>query len=278
MRNRDLQTGLLIPLFVLLIPFGGASMARMVRTGARPSALSLAVVAVPGAFAVFHNQALLTEEKLPSIGLSYSNPFFISGYYENSLSLVCPLRSEVVAMSLSQSGVADYRESSIGIALAKNLSGKLAAGIHLNYFDLSLPEAGRHKGSFQADAGVRLRLSGNLLFGLHFSHLASSSIETMNYHVVFPLIIRGGASCRLTERILLAGESIYERMAGIGFRVGTEYNLRQSYWIRAGIATNPFQHSFGFGYRMKNFQLDFALVHHEILGFSPVFSIDINLK
>ena len=100
-------------------------MERIVQAGARSSALSLAVVAVPGSFAVFHNQALLTEEKHFSIGLGYYNPFFISGYYENSLSLVCPLRSEVVALALSQTGVAGYKESAVGLALAKNLSGKL---------------------------------------------------------------------------------------------------------------------------------------------------------
>ena len=278
MRNRDLQTGLLFLSFVLMIPMEDVAMDRTVQTGARAAALACAVVAVPGTFAVFHNQALLAGEHFPAVGLNCSNPFFISGYFENSLSLVFPLHTEVVAEGLSQTGIAGYRESTFGFSLAKKMNGKISAAIHFNYFDLNLPEAGRHKGSCQADAGLGFQVSSHLLLGLHFHNLAATPIETLNDHLTFPMIVRVGASCQLSEQILLAGESICEKISGAGFRFGAEYWLQKCFWIRAGLATNPFLHSVGFGYRFKEFLVDFALVHHEYLGFSPVFSLSMNFR
>ena len=278
MRNRDLQTGLLFLSFVLMIPMEDLAMDRTVQTGARAAALACAVVAVPGTFAVFHNQALLTGEHFPGVGLSFSNPFFISGYFENSLSLVFPLHAEVVAVGLSQTGIAGYRESTLGFSLAKKLTDKISAAIHFNYFDLNLPETGRHKGSCQADAGLGFQVSGRLLLGLHVHNLAATTIETLNDHLAFPTIVRVGASCQLSERILLTGETIYEKKCGTGFRFGTEYWLQKCFWIRTGLATNPFLHSVGFGYQFKEFMVDFALVHHEYLGFSPVFSLSMNFR
>ena len=154
MRNRDLLSGLLVPLLLLMIPLGSTAVERMSRAGARAAALSLAVVAVPGSFTVFQNQAFLTEEKAPSVSVSYTNPYSIPGYHENYLSLVCPIQSEFFALALSQTSLAGYKESSLGISLAKKLSGRLSAGILFNFYDLNFPEEGSHKGSVQADAGL----------------------------------------------------------------------------------------------------------------------------
>jgi hypothetical protein len=112
---------------------------------------------------------------------------------------------------------------------------------------------------------------------MHFRNLVRTKLETFQYSLSFPLVIRGGASFSLTQRILLLSEAVFEQKVGPGFRYGLEYLLGSNYWIRGGLSTKPFQHSVGFGYHWRFCQLDFAMVHHYLLGYSPVCSLSFNL-
>ena len=278
MYKRDLKIGLLVHLLALLLTFNSVAIERVSAVGARETALSLAVVALSGSFSVFHNQAFLTENRSSALSVSYRQPYFIRGYSESALSLVYPTKTAVFAMGITQAAIASYKETNIGISIAKVLSRKLSAGILFNYFYLNFPEVNRQKGSFQVDGGIRYHLSERLSLGFHLRNIVCSKVKTFQYNLSFPLIIRGGASYCLTERILLAGETFFERDPGIGVRCGTEYLIRSTFRVRGGISTNPFQHSVGFGYSWNFCQLDFALVHHEILGYTPLLSLNFNFK
>ncbi len=275
MCKRDLLIGLLVQLLALFIPVNSQCIER-VAAGAREAALSQTVIALAGPFSVFYNQAFLTESKSPSLGISYRQPYFIHGYSESALSLVYPMQTAVFAVGVTQTSIATYKESTIGISIAKELTRKLSAGLLFNYFSLNFPEVSRHKGSFQVDGGIRYKHSDRLALGFHLRNIVRTTVETFQYNISFPLVIRGGASYLLTERILLAGEIVVEQHIGTEIHGGTEYLLRDNFRVRGGISTNPFQHTVGFGYVWNFCQLDFALVHHEILGYSPLFSVNFN--
>jgi len=278
MRKRDLKTGLLICLLLQIQCLSSSAIERISAIGARESAMALAVVALPGHFSIFQNQAFLAEDKFPSLNLSFRQPWLIKGYHESALSLICPIPSAVLAIGVAQSSVASYKETSVSISMAKKLTRKLSGGICINYFFLNLPETGRNIGSFQVDCGIGYQHSRRLTLGIHLRNCAQTAAETFQYNLVFPLVIRSGASCRLSEQLLLAAETTFEKDGGVAFRFGSEYKLIENFLLRGGIMTNPFQHSFGFGYRWRICQLDFAFVHHEILGYSPLFSINFNFN
>ncbi|MCK9411016.1 MAG: hypothetical protein M0Q53_01865 [Prolixibacteraceae bacterium] len=278
MCKRDLKTGLLICLLLQIQCLSSSAIERISAIGARESAMANAVVALPGQFSIFQNQAFLAEEKFSSISLSFRQPWFIKGYHESALSLIWPISTAVLALGVAQSAVATYNETSVSISMAKKLTRRLSGGICINYFFLNLPETGRNTGSFQVDCGLGYKHSRRLSLGLHLRNCASTVAETYQYHLVFPLVIRGGASCRLSEHLLLASETAIEKYGGVSFRLGFEFKLVENFVLRGGLTTNPFQHSFGFGYLWRFCQLDFALVHHEILGYSPLFSINFNLN
>lgn len=277
MSHRDVLSGLFIKLIFLLPPSFGSAIERVPSTGARESALSLSVVALPGSFSVFHNQAFLTEYKNYAASISYRQPYFIQGYSQSALSFVCPIQASVLAVGVTQSSIGEYKESSIGISIAQRLSEKLSAGILINFFDLNFPEEGAHKGSIQVDGGIGYRLSNRLSLGFHLRNIVQSKIETFQYNLSFPLIVRLGASFMLSEQILMAVEAVFDNENRLNFRNGLEYKLLECFWLRGGVSVKPFQHSFGLGYSWNLFQLDFAMVHHEILGFTPTFSININI-
>lgn len=278
MRKRDLKTGLMLYLFALSLAANNLAAQRVTAVGARETALSLATVALPGSFSVFHNQALLTETKGFALSLSYRQPYCVPGYHESALSMACPIPSAVLAIGLSQAAVANYHESSIGISIAKKLTSKVSAGLLFNYFNLNLPETGRHKGSMQLDGGLVYHQSGRLVLGFHLRNIIYTKTETFQYALTFPMEARGGAAYGLTARILLVAEAFYEVKARCGVRLGTEYKLFENFCLRGGISSNPFQHSFGFGYKRSLYHVDFSLVHHELLGFTPMLSFNFILK
>lgn len=251
---------------------------RAATTGAREAALSQAVVALSGSFSVFHNQAFLTETKSTSLGLCYSQPYLINGYCEGALTVVYPTKTAVFSIGLTQSAIATYKESEYGFAIAKELGGKLSAGVLFNLFTLNFPEVGRHKGSLLVDGGIRYRFSDRLALGVHLENIVWSKIETFQYSLKFPFVMRTGTSYLLTDSILLTGEVDFEQDVGFGFRCATELTLTDIFRIRGGLSTKPFQHSFGFGYRLSFCQMDFAVVHYEILGYSPAISFSFNFS
>lgn len=277
MKFIHLKPGLIFPLLFVFFSLAGHSIERNQTSGARESALANATVALPTSFAIFHNQALLSEQKYPSLAVSYSQPYAVRGFHQSQLSLIWPIYAAVLGVGCAQSSLSNYHETNLGLAISKNLSGKIAAGIMINYFDVCLPESGQHRGAFQIDGGFLYKPSEKLYLGLHFQNIAQSRLETFQYHMTFPARIRAGLSYRLTDQLLLAGESRIELWSEVGFRIGLEYQILNSFWIRGGLSSNTFQHSFGFGYALRKFQVDFTIVHHVILGFTPVFAINLNL-
>ncbi len=274
MRNRDLKTGLLICFIVQFLTLRSLAIERITATGAREVALSQAAVALPGYFSVFHNQALLTESKSAALAVCYRQPYFIKGYHESALSLVYPIHAAVLAIGVTQSSIASYKESSLGISIAKVLARRLSAGILFNYTFFNLPEVNHFASSFQFDGGVFYQYSDKFSLGLHFRNLLQTNVETFQYKFYFPFVVRCGASYALTEKILLVGETALDKNSGNGLRFGSECKITTNFMLRGGLTTKPFQHSFGFGYIWNLCQLDFALVHHEILGYSPFLSVN----
>ena len=278
MYDRDLNVDLLIFLLLLLLPPGCQAIERNSLTGARENALSQAVIALPGPFSMFHNQACMTDSKATSIGIGFRQPYSIPGYQESTLAIICPISSVVFGLGISQAAIGTYKELNLGLSIAKKLTSKLSAGLLFNYFNLNFPESGGQKGAIQINGGIRYQTAHQIALGLHLQNAAVTKIETFQYQLCFPLVIRGGASCHLSGSLLLTGELVCEIDSGTGFRCGTEYQLNTNFEIRAGISTKPFQHSVGFGYKWNFIQFDFALVHNEWLGYTPSLSFNFNLK
>lgn len=278
MIERDFRTGLLCYFFALIYSMPAAAAGRMAAGGAREAALSQSVVALPGHFSVFHNQAFLAEIPFPSLGISYQQPFFIPGYTESALCAVLPVQATVFAVGISQSAVSDYTESEYGFSVAKKLSPRLSAGLLFNGFFLGFPESGVQKGSLQVDGGIKYTLHERLILGLHLKNMVHSTIESFQYRLAFPFTVRAGASYRLSEMLLLSGEALIEKVRGTIFRCGAEFSAGPSFRLRGGISAHPLQHSFGFGYLWRFFQVDFAMTHHHLLGYTPFFSLNLRLK
>ena len=110
----------------------------------------------------------------------------------------------------------------------------------------------------------------DLTLGTHiFNPIAVKLNETEVIPTIFKLGLRYDANSKLsvfTETELENGEN------GI-LKAGLEYKIIEQLQLRTGFSTNPAKNTFGIGYTLNNIQVDIAINRHQLLGYSPQFSI-----
>ena len=90
--------------------------------------------------------------------------------------------------------------------------------------------------------------------------------------------MRFGGSYKFSEKALLSSE--LEKNVGLTtiFKAGLEYHIVEQVFLRGGIASNPTLSSFGFGFKLKQWQVDVASSYHQVLGFTPQVSLVYDFK
>jgi hypothetical protein len=202
-------------------------------------------------WSAFNNQAGLGRLTDISAGVYYENKFLINSFSTGAMAAALPTKSGTFGLSVYSFSTGTYKEAKYGLAYGTRLGEKLCAGLQLNYISTVLPENyGRFNG-FSAELGVQAKLT-----------------EKDNLEYV-PTVIRIGLQYLFSEKVFFATEVQKDIDHPIVFRAATEYHPNEKLFLRMGIATNPGNYSFGFGYKMKTLSVDVAASYHQILGFTP---------
>ena len=100
--------------------------------------------------------------------------------------------------------------------------------------------------------------------------------ETLNEDENIPSIFKLGLRYDANEKVAIFTEGELESEQNAKLKIGLEYKIIEQIQLRTGFSTNPAQNTFGIGYSIKNIQLDVAIKRHQILGYSPHFSVSSN--
>jgi hypothetical protein len=246
--------------------------------GSREKALANAVVAVSGPFSTFNNQAFLANAKSFTIAVDYFQPYMIKGFSENAAVVVLPTPTAVFALSVNQSGIPGYSETNYGFVLAKSLGKRFSAGLQFNYFSIDFPENGTQKGTLVFEGGIGYRPSNHFALGIHCYNPFVAKIESLYRVTNIPTIVRGGCSANFSDNLLFVTELTFRSDQPLNFRMGFEYEFTRGFFLRGGLSGKPINHSAGIGYNRNLFSLDFAMVHHQTLGYTPSISLIINFR
>ena len=207
-----------------------------------------------------------------SAGVSFENRFLISALSSRLAGFVLPTGGGSFGLSYRAFGYSQYNESVIGIAYGKKLAEKISAGIQLDYVSLQLPDIYGKKGFITFEAGVQAVPLENLTLGFHLFNplrqdLTGYAGEMYNSNTSF------GAQYTFSEKVTGMMEIYKESSYRPSFRSGIEYHVVKPVYIRAGMTTQPFQNSFGFGFEYKTFRIDLASLYHPVLGYTPSVSL-----
>jgi hypothetical protein len=276
MKRAAVKTWPLTLALIFIFCSKGYSIGDQTQIGAREVSLGNASVALISPFSVFHNQAALAWIKSISVAIDYRQPFLIDGFAGKALAAVIPTPVSNFAFSIQQNGIPGYNESRFGFAMAKTLGKRFSAGLQFNYFLIDFPEQGSSNGTFLIEFGMLFQTPDHVTIGLHIFNPARASIESLNLKSDLPVSATTGITLKPSENLLFTSAISCCADNPINIRMGIEYQLSGSFFLRGGISGKPVRHSAGLGYRNHFFQTDFAMVHHETLGFTPSISLSLN--
>jgi len=216
------------------------------------------------------NQAGLAEITQLSVGVSTKNSFGIKELSTHVAIFALPVSGGVFGLNVAYTGFELYNETKIGMAFGKKLSKSFNVGIQVDYLGIYADGSTNNKNSFTFEIGAQKRLMRDLTLGTHiFNPIAVKLNETEVIPTIFKLGLRYDANSKVsvfTETELENGEN------GI-LKAGLEYKIIEQLQLRTGFSTNPAKNTFGIGYTLNNIQVDIAINRHQLLGYSPQFSI-----
>ncbi len=216
------------------------------------------------------NQAGLAEITQLSVGVSTKNSFGIKELSTHVAIFALPVSGGVFGLNVAYTGFELYNETKIGLAFGKKLSKSFNVGIQADYLGIYADGSTNNKNSFTFEIGAQKRLMRDLTLGTHiFNPIAVKLNETEVIPTIFKLGLRYDANSKVsvfTETELENGEN------GI-LKAGLEYKIIEQFQLRTGFSTNPAKNTFGIGYTLNNIKVDIAINRHQLLGYSPQFSI-----
>lgn len=240
--------------------------------GARLVSMGNAGVAIEDVWSYYHNPAALTGIDGFSAGVAYENRFLLRELQSQALTIVAPLKTGVISFGAQMYGYQLYRSQKAGIGYSLKLSEKFSAGIQMNYQGIRLPENYGSKHSVTAEAGVIGEITEDWKIGMSVFNLGRAKLSDFADDR-FSTVMRLGTSYQLSKVIFVA-EAEKDLDHDLRLKVGLEYEPIDQFYFRFGAGTKPVDLAFGFGYKWRFLQLDLGSSYHQILGWSPHFSLN----
>lgn len=245
--------------------------------GARQAAMGNAAVIFSDVWSNHHNQAGLAFVKDISFGLTGESRFLIPQNSVKAAAFAYPTKSGTFGLNFTSYGYSAYRENKLGLAFAKSFGDNFAAGVQMDYISIAIGENYGNRNLFTVEAGIIAKPHKNLTLGAHLYNPNRAKIADYNDERI-PTILRIGAGYKFSNKV----ESSFELQKDIDHRViaklGIEYHISDPLYLRTGIASNPFESTFGFGLNISNFKIDFSTGYHAVLGYTPQFSLTYNIE
>ena len=237
--------------------------------GGRAAAMGGSSVASQGLWAMQNNPAGMANLDKISLGLYYENRWMLPETAYKCGAFALPTKFGCLGLSFNQFGSWKYNENKFGLAYAKDFGRYLQIGLQLDYLMLKI---GNDYGTFNAvtfELGIQSQVTDKLTLGTYIFNPVNFSFEQTLNHEKLPIVMRFGLAYKFTKDFI--GQCEIEKdteREGISLRGGLEYEAFKSFYIRAGVQTNPGILSFGLGYAIRFAQINVAAQMHNELGAS----------
>lgn len=235
--------------------------------GAQSVGLGGSSVMFENSNSIFSNQAGLAALRKMEFSINSEQRFLLSEIRAISAGGALPVgKSGTFGLGLQYYGFKAFNEQRVSLGYGRKISNKLALGASFIWSNTSIPEYG-NKGVFTFDLGLMAHISSKVSFGAHIFNPLRSKITEGE---ALPSIIKLGLRYQPSSVVRIIGEVEKDIEYGIRTRWGTEYDVLDQLVLRFGLATQPTEFSFGFGYKVKNkIQIDVAASYHQVLGITP---------
>lgn len=252
------------------LPFKGMAGNENYPLGARSAALGGASVCLTDVWSVYNNQAGLGYIKKYTVAAYFDSKFLVSGLNTGAFAAALPLKKVgTFGLSFAQTGNKYLSENKFGLGYGRTFGENFAFGIQLNYMGIRIGEGYNvRRGYITGELGLQAKVIKNLWLGFHvFNPMLVRMADFNNERI--PVIFRLGLLYKFSEKIFVSPEVMKDIEHKAVVKVGIEYAPIKQVFIRTGIATNPFQNAFGFGFNLNGLKIDVSSTIHPQLGVSP---------
>lgn len=151
-----------------------------------------------------------------------------------------------------------------GMKFFDNFSG----GVSMNFHRIAIGDIYGSKNTFSAGLGLFYQLNDALKFGMRVQNINRAKLAPAQDERL-PTTLNLGVLYAFSKKAFWSVEAEKDLIHPINIKSGLEVQAHEIFAIRLGMNSYPFQATFGFGLKFKEFYLDFATMWHAQLGLSP---------
>lgn len=257
---------------LLFLPFSSYAGDAHFVNGARALGMGGNPLTLVDVWSVENNQAAMAFMDKPAGGIFYQNRFLLKELGIQGANFVYPIHHNAIGLNLSSYGYSAYNERKIGLSFGQQLNENISVGVQLNYMLTQLGENYGSTGNLAVAVGVMAKLNEKINLAAHVYNPTRTKLAEYN-NERNPATLSLAASYKFSDRVLATAGVRKDIDYKAAIKFGIEYMPLNHFYLRAGISSNPFQTSFGFGYAYHQFQVDIAAFYHSVLGVIPGISI-----
>lgn len=228
-------------------------------------------------WSINNNIGQLSNLKESGVSANLFQPFLLNDF--NTASLVLGLKTGNGAFGLNYSNYGNefLQIHNTGLGYSLQLGENLQSGIKLNHFFYNAGEYYNSKSILTADFGLAAQLTEELEIGLSIKNPTLSKLDDFDNERV-PTVMQFAAGYQFSKMLSLHAGLKKDMVYPLSFLAAIDYQPTEKIKFKGGIGTNPTLAAFGIGVLLKNFEVNIATQLHQILGWSPDFSITYNFN
>ncbi len=244
--------------------------------GGRSASMANNSVTSTDFWGTFNNQAAMAWNPKMSVGAFFENRYLLKELNTRGVGLTFPVSSsDVFGLTFSQFGYSAYNESKVGLSFAKVFANKVAAGLQLDYLHTGSTIENGSKGVFTFEFGIQSKVSKKMMIGFYAFNPVRSVLSDYNGFTEYvPVVLRFGVGYKFSEKFMLEVETEKDLHYDAILRIGGDYKINERFFVRGGMSTGVVLYSIGVGTKWNGFTFDIASSYHQVLGVSPMVSLN----
>jgi len=246
--------------------------------GARALSMGGISLLPEGFWSVFNNQAGLSSINTFGVGIAYNSHFGIDKNLSlKSAAFVIPTNSGTFGLTINYFGYSAFHQQKLGLAFGKSLGDVLSMGIQIDYLSTVIGNDYGKANAFTFEIGILAKINPSLQIAAHLYNPFMVKLGKV-FQEITAAVFSFSTAYHLDSDILILAEFEQRSLSPGILKLGMEYQLIETIFIRAGLATKPQLFSFGIGLIINGINLDIGSSYHQILGFSPNVSMHYMIK
>ncbi|MFT6854572.1 MAG: hypothetical protein ACJA0X_000538 [Cyclobacteriaceae bacterium] len=236
--------------------------------GARSAGIGQASSTLMDGWSLFNNIGSLGLIENSSSFLGYQNRYNIGELQSIAGGITYAHDWATIGIGVFRFGGDLFNEQKIKLAIGHKLD-MISLGVGINVVQYTI-EGLETKRRLAIEFGGTVNLKENLLLAAHIYNFQKSAL--------IPTVMKAGLSYRPIKGLMINIETEKDIDLDQVFRAGVEYQIIAPIYLRTGLQTSPVRSSYGIGYVLKSFNLDYAFVDNTDLSSIHEISITYQFK